>query len=74
MSITVIDKKKKGEMTEDQPKTQTVPAASPAITAASSSGATSKTVKGDLELSSDISVTVVQKHKPPSQTGKFTLR
>lgn len=72
VSITVIDKKKKGEMTEDQPKTQTVPAAAAAT--ASSSGASSKTVKGDLELSSDISVTVVQKHKPASQTGKFTLR
>ena len=73
VSITVIDKKKKtGELTEDQPKTQTVPAAA---AAASSSGASSKTVKADsLELSSDISVTVVQKHKPASQAGKFTLR
>ena len=70
VSITVIDKKKKtGEMTEDQPKTQTVP-----VAVASSSAATSKTMKGDLELSSDISVTVVQKHKPASQAGKFTLR
>ena len=76
VSITVIDKKKKGEMTsEDQPKTQTVPAAAAAPAAPSSSVASAtKTVKGDLELSSDISVTVVQKHKPPSQTGKFTLR
>ena len=63
VSITVIEKKKKGDMSEDQPKTQTLPAP------ASSSSST-----GDLELSSDISVTVVQKSKTTPQPGKFTLR
>ena len=63
VSITVIEKKKKGDVSEDQPKTQTLPAP-----ASSSSSA------GDLELSSDISVTVVQKSKTTPQPGKFTLR
>jgi len=60
VSITVIDKKKKEEITEEVSKEE-------AFTETSSKGT------GDLELGSDISVTVVQKQKTESTSGKFTL-